>query len=141
MKRSATKVSTGVAMLAVAAGVLSVGAPASADSGGGCRRASQNTAVSVCISVRSGTWNPLWADFYVDGTSQGESRTKTYINVSCSNGAFYGHFAGNWDISGTHSPQWSYSKPCSSGYGYTHTVFYNSSGNFIYSADSPNQYW
>ncbi|MGW4947266.1 hypothetical protein ACWEOZ_37425 [Actinoplanes sp. NPDC004185] len=56
------------------------------------------------ISVRSGTWNPLWADFYVNGTSQGESRTKTHIN-------------------------------------YTHTVFYNGSGNFIYSADSPNQYW
>jgi len=141
MPRSATKVSTGVAMLAVAAGVLGVGTPASADSGGGCQRASQNSFVSLCISVRSGTSNPLWADFYVDRASQGESLTKTYINVSCSNGTFYGHFAGNWNINGTHSPQWSYTKPCSSGHGYTHTVFYNSSGNFIYSADSPNQYW
>jgi len=89
----------------------------------------------------TGTSNPLWADSYVDRASRGESLTKTYVNVYCSNGTAYGHFAGNWNISGTHSPQWSYTKPCSSGNGNTHTVFYNSSGVYLYSPDSPTQYW
>jgi hypothetical protein len=126
---------------AVAVAILGLAMPASADGGGGCQRASQNWYVSVCISVRAGTSDPLWADFYVDRRDRGEARTKTYINVTCPNGTVYGHFAGNWDINGTHSPQWPYSKPCSGGRAYTHTVFYNSSGSLIYSADSPTQFW
>jgi hypothetical protein len=141
-QRPATDLRRAVAVLVVAAAaVLGLAAPASADSGGGCRTSAQNSYVKVCISVRSGTTNPLWADFYIDRAGRGERLTNTYINGGCSNGVFFGHFVGSWTVGGTHSPQWSYTKPCASGNAYTHTAFYNSSGVFIYSSDSPKQYW
>jgi len=122
---------------------LSVATPAFADSGGGCRNDASHPQARVCISVHSGTTDPLWSDSYINSRPLGEYRILTYVDGYCPNTGPFAVYLGNWVISGgTHSPAYPFYKPCSSsGFAYTVTEYYNSSWAYLYTAFSPTQNW
>ncbi|MFI6239454.1 hypothetical protein ACIBEF_06210 [Micromonospora sp. NPDC050795] len=130
----------GAIVLVLATAALAPSAPASADSGGGCRNYGAYSNPYVCISVRSGTTNPLIGDFYLNSTPSGERTANIQIIAWCGNSATFTNPYW-WTIVPNHSPQIAMNKPCSSGYAYTRAAFYNASNSYMYTATSLTQYW
>lgn len=117
--------------------VTAVATPASADSGGGC--ATKENA-RPCISVASGTTDPLLADFYISDFRHGEYYYRLWIYV---NGAAYPK-AGYTRLDHTgHYPSWRYTQPKGSNFGsaYTYVEFYNANMGRVFFASSPTQTW
>ncbi|WP_406070489.1 hypothetical protein [Micromonospora sp. NBC_01638] len=129
----------GAIVLTTAAAALAP-VPASADSGGGCRNYGAFSNPYVCISVRSGTTNPLIGDFYLNSTPSGERTANIQIVAWCGNSATFTNPYW-WTIVPNHSPQIAMNKPCASGYAYTRAAFYNANNAHMYTATSLTQYW
>ncbi|MGW3853353.1 hypothetical protein [Micromonospora arida] len=139
MLRSMARIGAIVLVLATAA--LALSAPAAADSGGGCRNHGSYSNPYVCISVRSGTTNPLIGDFYLNSTPSGERRANIQIIAWCGGSIAAISDPYWWTIVPNHSPTVGLNKPCSSGYARTNVNFYNVNNSFMYTATSPYQYW
>ncbi|MBB5866870.1 hypothetical protein F4553_000249 [Allocatelliglobosispora scoriae] len=135
----------GTLVIAVLASTALWTAPAQADTGGGCASGSNS---SVCISVTSGTTNPLKSDYYLSSTSLGEYSADVYLvytyssgpctSINGTNSSFKGTVAPVWT---GHSPVYSTTKPAGANCGRTHVIFRNSSGSWIYDNYSPWQRW
>jgi hypothetical protein len=108
-----------------------------ADSGGGCATVEN---ARPCISVASGTTDPLLADFYISDFRHGEFyyRLWIYINGAAFPKADYTRV----DHIG-HYPSWRYTqnKGFTHGSAYTYVEFYNSGFGRVFSASSPTQTW
>lgn len=127
-----------LAVTLVSAVLAATGAtPASADSGGGCQTKEN---ARPCISVASGTTDPLLADFYISDFRHGEYYFSLWIYI---NGA--PHPKANklrLDHIG-HYPAWRYTqlKGFTHGSAYTYVEFYNSSQARVFFASSYTQTW
>ena len=138
-------------MLAVVTIGVVAPAPAFADIGGGCRNVVN---IRTCISVASGTTNPLKSDYYIDVRSNGEYRGELYVvftNTTSNTGHVQGDcdrgaardfvFKGSWAPVAGHSPVYSTTKMAGRNCAYTYVALYNRSGQFIYSGASWWQRW
>jgi hypothetical protein len=135
---------TGVVALTVLAttmAVTGITGPAFADTGGGCGEWYEN--VKACISVKSGTTNPLLLDFYVRGFSKGECLAEVIVVYNNSHSAPTERKA--WPVSlnrtGRFGP-WSEPKAVSHGMAKTLVTVFDCSGSrVLYHVYSPNQTW
>ena len=137
MKRALACVASVV--LGVLTAVTSGAAPAMADTGGGCAQASN---AYVCISVRSGTTNPLISDYYIDTQSRGEYFGDTFVNFKNTQTGANGIVSkGTWYPVRGHSPVYTQNKISGYNCARTQVVFSNAADVSIYSAFSPWQCW
>jgi hypothetical protein len=112
--------------------------PAYADYGGGCKWTFN---AQVCISVQSGTTNPLYFDYYI-WPSAYEYHGAALVEWIC--GASYAwDYLGNWEPVGGHSPVYSLPKRQNCTSARTLVDFYrlNPGYEYMYTAVSPWQYW
>lgn len=100
-------------------------------SGGGCRN---TRAIGSCISFRSGTTNPLLSDFYFNYWDGCQAKLWMVIN---------GSYVYKYHVVLDHLGHYPIAQYTVSGRGsaYTHVEVYNCSGGYMYSANSPYQYW
>jgi hypothetical protein len=129
-----------LALLATTMAVTGVTSPALADSGGGCGAWYQN--VRACISVASGTTNPLLLDFYVRGFSNGECKADVYVIYNNSHAAPTKLKA--WPVwltrTGRFGP-WSEPKAVTHGQAKTLVTVYDCNNRVLYVVYGPNQTW
>ncbi len=126
-------------VLASVAAVVGIAAPAFADSGGGC---STTNGVSVCISVASGTSNPLLLDFYVNGNGLGECYADLAIIYNNTSNPPSHYLVSNIHLTHSgHYGAWAETKAIGSGQGKTLLLLKNCSLTGLYVAYSPNQSW
>ncbi|MEV6525973.1 hypothetical protein AB0M43_28915 [Longispora sp. NPDC051575] len=106
------------------------GGAAVAASGGGCVNVSD---ARPCVSYRS---KALWGDFYLNSRTRGQCKANVFIFV---NGQpKYQYTVDTYSLG--HYPL--DSEPVSgSGRGYTSVDFLDCSGRWIFTANSPDQYW
>jgi hypothetical protein len=132
----------GALALAVTAALLVPSAPALADTGGGCQNSHTYSNPYTCVSVSSGTTNPLRGDAYLNNRYYGETYAYVHVYIQChSTGAWYHAGGVYWNLNNTHSPVVPLNKPCATnGHGYTYVEYYTPSG-YLYPSFSPNQYW
>jgi hypothetical protein len=119
--------------------------PTYADTGGGCASVPNN---QVCISVWSGTTNPLRSDYYLFSFTRGEYRAEVslvhnYSPGTCSafNGLSVIPKGTDVPVTVGHSPVYTTIKPAGSNCAKTHVIFYNNLGSWIYDNYSPWQRW
>jgi len=120
-------------------------APAEADTGGGCTSGYNNM---VCISVWSGTTNPLRSDYYLYSFTRGEYKAEVWLlhkygasncnNVVPAPGI---ELAEVVPVTVGHSTVYTINKPPGSNCAKTQVIFYNNLGNWIYDNHSPWQRW
>jgi len=141
MARFALRLCT-VLLTLVTASVVGTAA-AHADTGGGCQTTSN---AYVCISVRTGTIDPLIADYYIDNPNRGEYFGTLWVQFKSPSGQYFdmpdtplGGFT-EWPVGG-HSPVFKQSKISCCFQARTKVIFRNSAGQEIYRAFSPWQYF
>ncbi|WP_412540279.1 hypothetical protein R8Z50_31370 [Longispora sp. K20-0274] len=101
-------------------------------SGGGCQNVSD---ARPCVSYKAGS-KALWGDFYLNSRTRGECKANVFIFV---NGQpRYQYTVDTYSLG--HYPL--DSEPVSgSGRGYTSVDFLDCDGGWIFTANSPDQYW
>jgi hypothetical protein len=124
-----------VSLMLAAAGIVASAAPAAADSGGGCKL---TVRANVCISVHSGTTNPLYFDYYV--TPYNEWGGDASVEWLCG-GSYAYDYLGWWAPVNGHSPVYSRTKQAGCNSARTFVHIYASGYNYLYTAYSPWQYW
>ena len=128
-----------VLLTLVTAGVVGTGA-AHADTGGGCK---QTLNAYVCISVRSGTIDPLIADYYIDNLNRGEYFGTLWVQFKSPSGQYFdiplGGFT-EWPVGG-HSSVVEVHKISCCFQGRTKVLFEDRNRHDLYYAFSPWQYF
>lgn len=119
--------------------------PAFADTGGGCW---DNAHDGTCISVRSGTTNPLVSDYYLHTLANGEYKAEVYVLYNYSSGPCTQENGANSIYKGTvspvwigHSPVFTTNKPSGANCARTHVIYRKSSGTWITDNYSPWERW
>lgn len=127
-------------VMATSAAVVGLAGPSFADSGGGCTITNN---VSVCISVRSGTTNPLLPDFYLNNSGRGECyATPAIIYNDSSNSPSHNLTSAPIKlISYGHYGPWSETKALSSGRARLRLTLMDCNKSVLYVAYSPEEMW
>jgi hypothetical protein len=120
---------------AIAIAIVASATPAYADSGGGCAWTNNS---QVCISVHSGTTNPLYFDYYVYPGS--EYLGDASVEWLCG-GSYSYTYLGQWSPTWGHSPVYSRYKKAGYDRARTFVHFFSGSGVYLYTGYSPWQYW
>jgi hypothetical protein len=137
---------TGVMAVALTLGAMLIPAThAMADSGGGCGYSDSGSPFEACISVRSGTTNPLIGDAYdVSDFNLLITYAEIYLVQSCPGNGFTSQPT-RWNIPGphSHSPTLAMNHlGCpGQGFAYTYMDLYESNGQWVDRAQSPYEYF
>jgi hypothetical protein len=114
-----------------------------ADSGGGCSR-DDGIGFSICISVRSGTTDPLIGDAHNVGNTISAIYAYLSIVQVCPNSTFHSPQLTEWYIPGqSHSPTVAMNHLGCPGHGYAYTRvwFYDSVLHYLGARYSPDQFF